>query len=47
MYNLWSVGEKAKTCDNPACINLGIDISFSTQALNFRCKTIELMNLIK
>jgi hypothetical protein len=33
-------------CDTPAYIHLGVDISPSTETLNFRCNTNELMSLI-
>jgi hypothetical protein len=34
-------------CGTPACIYLGVDISPSTETLNFRCEGNELISLIK
>jgi hypothetical protein len=38
MYKLYSVGDRTEPCGTPACIYLGVDISPSTETLNFRCE---------
>jgi hypothetical protein len=47
MYRLYRVGDRTEPCCTPACMYLGIDISPSTKALNFRWERNELISLIK
>jgi hypothetical protein len=47
MYILNSVRYRTDTCGTPACINLGVDISPSTETKNFLLEKKELMSLIK
>jgi hypothetical protein len=47
MYILKSVGDRTEPCGTPACITLGVDISPSTETLNFICERKEPISLIK
>jgi hypothetical protein len=40
---LYNVGDRTEPCGTPACISLGVDISPSTETLNFLCERNELM----
>jgi hypothetical protein len=46
MYKLYSVGDRTESCGTPTCIYLRVDISPSTDSLNFRSLRNELINLI-
>jgi hypothetical protein len=46
MYKLYSVGDRTESCGTPACIYLGVDISPSTDTLNFRSVRNEPISLI-
>jgi hypothetical protein len=41
------MGDRTETCGNPAFISLGVDISPSTENLNFRCERNDLISLVK
>jgi hypothetical protein len=47
MYKLYTVGDRTEPCSTPTCIVLIVDISPSTDTLNFHCERKELINLIK
>jgi hypothetical protein len=47
IYILKRVGGKTEPCGTPTCITLGVDISPSTETLNFLCERKEPMSLIK
>jgi hypothetical protein len=47
MHMLERVGERTEPCGTPACITLGVDISPSTETLNFLCDRKELISIIK
>jgi hypothetical protein len=47
MYKLYKVEVRTEPCGIPACMYLGVDISPSTEALNFLCERNELVSLIK
>jgi hypothetical protein len=47
MYRLKRVGEGTEPCGTPTCITLGVDISPSTETLNFIFDRKELISLIK
>jgi hypothetical protein len=47
MYKLYSVGDRTEPCGTPACMYLGVDISPSTETLNFLCERNTLISLIK
>jgi hypothetical protein len=47
MYKLNSVGDRTEPCGTPAYISLGVDISPSTETLNFLCERKEPKSLIK
>jgi hypothetical protein len=44
---LYKVGDRTEPCGTPACISLAVDISPSTETLNFLCERKELMSFIK
>jgi hypothetical protein len=46
MYRLCGVVDRTEPCDTPAYIHLGVDISPSTNTLNFRCNRNKLMSLV-
>jgi hypothetical protein len=45
MYKLYSVGDRTEPCGTRAFISLGVDISPSTETLNFLCERNELVQL--
>jgi hypothetical protein len=47
MYKLYRVGERTEPCGTPACMYLGVDISPSTETLNFRSERKELISFVK
>jgi hypothetical protein len=47
MYKLYKVVYRTEPCGTPACISLGVDISPSTETLNFPSERMELISLIK
>jgi hypothetical protein len=47
MYILKRVGDRTEPCGTPACISLGVDISPSTEWLNFHCERIDPVSLIR
>jgi hypothetical protein len=44
---LYRVGDRKEPCGTLACISLGVDISPSTETLNFCCERNDLIILIK
>jgi hypothetical protein len=46
MNRLYRVGEREEPCSTPACMLLDLDISLSTENLNFHCKRNELISFI-
>jgi hypothetical protein len=46
IYILYRLGDRTETCGSRACISLGVDISPSTETLNFLFERKELMSLI-
>jgi hypothetical protein len=46
-YKLYSVGDRTETCGTPTFIYLGVDISPSTETLNFLYERNELMSSIR
>jgi hypothetical protein len=47
MNKLYRVGDRMEPYGTPACMYLGVDISPSTETLNFRRERKELVSLIK
>jgi hypothetical protein len=47
MYKLYRVGDRTEPCGTPAYIDLGVDISPSTETLNFLCERNYSISLIK
>jgi hypothetical protein len=47
MYKLNRVGDRTEPCCAPACMYLGVDISPSTETLNFRWERNEPISVIK
>jgi hypothetical protein len=45
-YILYNVEDRTEPCGTPACISLGVDISPSTETLNFRSERKELISCI-
>jgi hypothetical protein len=43
---LYGVEDRTEPCGTPAFIHLGVDISPSTETLNFHCNRNELMSLV-
>jgi hypothetical protein len=46
MYKLYRVRDRTEPCGTLAFIYLGVDISPSTETLNFRCERKEIISLI-
>jgi adenine-specific DNA methylase len=46
IYILYRVGDRTEPCGTPAYISLGVDISPSTETLNFLFERKELLSLI-
>lgn len=44
--NLFKVGDRMEPSGTPACMSLGVDISLSTETLNFLFVRNELISLI-
>jgi hypothetical protein len=47
MYKLYRVEDRKEPCGTPDCMYLGVDISPSTETLNFRCERNEPISLIQ
>jgi hypothetical protein len=47
MYKMYSVGDRTEPCGTPACMYLSVDISPSTETLNFLSERNEPISLIK
>jgi hypothetical protein len=41
------VGDRTEPCGTPACMYLGVDISPSTETLNFRSERKELISFVE